>query len=428
MAELLRKENNLVSLKFSIGTDAFEKAVAKAFNKNKHRFNIPGFRKGKAPRKIVEKHYGESVFYEDAINIALPDAYEAAVTELALDPVTRPEIDILEMEAGADVVLQADVYVKPAVELGEYKGVTVKVTKKEISDDDVDAELEKERKKNARVVSVDRSAELDDTLIIDYKGSIDGEYFDGGTADNHQLKLGSKQFIGDFEEQLVGCNSGEQKTIEVAFPEDYHVAELAGKPAKFEVTINEIKTEELPELDDEFIKDISEFDTIAEYKADVRKRLEENSEETYKSQIRSAAIDAVSLAALVDIPEVMVENEIDHMLRDFDYQLQYQGMSLEKYYQFTNSTEEDMRNQMKDDAENKVKTSLVIEAIGKAEGIEASEQDVEDELKKMAEAQKVEVDKIKEFYARDEFASIKNHIFSRKVVDFISEHAKLEAE
>ncbi len=428
MAELLKKENSLVSLKFSIGADAFEKAVAQAFNKNKHRFNIPGFRKGKAPRKIVEKHYGEGVFYEDAINIALPDAYEAAVTELALDPVARPEIDILEMEPGADVVLQADVYVKPEVELGEYKGVTVKVTKKDINDDDVDAELEKERKKNARMISVERPAELDDTLIIDYKGSIDGDYFEGGSAENYQLKLGSKQFIGDFEEQLVGSKSGEQKTLEVAFPEDYHVADLAGKPAKFEVTINEIKTEELPELDDEFIKDISEFDTIAEYKADVRKRLEENSEETYKNQIRSAAIDAASLAALVDIPAVMVEDEISHMLRDFDYQLQYQGMSLEKYYQFTNSSEEDMRNQMKDDAENKVKTSLVIEAIGKAESIEASEQDVDAELQKMADAQKVDVEKIKEFYARDEFASIKNHIFSRKVVDFISEHAKVEAE
>ncbi len=426
MAELLKKENNLVSLKFSIAAADFEKAVVKAFNKNKHKFNIPGFRKGKAPRKIVEKHYGEGVFFEDALNIALPDAYEAALTELAIDPVARPEIDILEMEKGSAVVLQADVYVKPAVELGDYKGVTVKVTKQVIGDDEVAAELEKERKKNARMVTAERPAELDDTLIIDYKGSIDGEYFDGGSAENHQLKLGSKQFIGDFEEQLVGLKSGDQKTIEVSFPEDYQAAELAGKPAQFEVTVNEVKTEELPELDDEFIKDISEFDTVDEYRADVKKRLEENSAETYQSQIRAAAVEAVSLAALVDIPEVMVEDEITHMLRDFDYQLQYQGMSLEQYYKFTNSSEQDMRAQMKDDAENKVKTSLVIEAIGKAENIEATQQDVDDELQKLADAQKIEVDKIKEFYARDDFASIKNHVFSRKVVDFISDNAVVE--
>ncbi len=428
MAELLKKEDNLVSLKFTISAEDFEKAVTKAFNKNKNKFSIPGFRKGKVPRKIIEKHYGEGVFYEDALNIALPDAYIAAIEELDIDPVDRPDIDVLEFEKGADVVVQADVTVKPEVELGEYKGVTVNVEKREVEDADVDAELEKERKKNVRMITAERSAEMDDTLIIDYKGSIDGEYFEGGTAESHQLKLGSKQFIGDFEEQLVGLNSGDEKTVEVSFPEDYHAEDLAGKPAKFEVKVHEVKTEELPELDDEFIKDISEFDTVDEYKADVKKRLEEQAEETYQNQVRSAAIEAVTLAALVDIPEVMVDNEITHMLRDFDYQLQYQGISLEQYFKFTNTTEDDMRAQMKDDAENKVKTSLVIEAIGNAESIEATEQDVEDELKKMADLQKMEVDQIKEFYARDDFASLKNHIFSRKVVDFIAEQAKVETK
>lgn len=427
MAELIKKENNLVSFKFTIDAAAFGKAVDQAFNKNKNRFSIPGFRKGKAPRKIVEKHYGEGVFYEDALNIALPDAYQAAVEALELDPVARPEIDILELEPAADVVVQADVYVKPAVELGDYKGVTVTVEKKAVSQQDVDDALQKERQKQARMVAVERPAELEDTLIIDYKGSIDGEYFEGGTAENHQLKLGSHQFIGDFEEQLVGATSGQQKIVEVTFPEDYQAEELAGKDAKFEVVVNEVKTEELPELDDDFIQDISEFDTVDDYKADLQKRLEENNEENYQSQVRAAAIEAVTMAALVDIPEVMVEDEVSQMLRDFDYQLQYQGMSLQKYYQFTNTTEQDMRDQMHDDAMNKVKTSLVIEAIGKAEAIEATEQDVEAELQKMAELQKVDVEKMKEFYARDEFASIKNHIFSRKVVDFISEQAKVEA-
>ncbi len=428
MAELLKKEDNLVSLKFTISAEEFEKAVTKAFNKNKNRFSVPGFRKGKVPRKIIEKHYGEGVFYEDALNIALPDAYTAAIEALDIEPVDRPDIDVLEFEKGADVVIQADVTVKPEVELGEYKGVTVNVEKRVVEDEDVDVELERERKKNARMITAERPAEMDDTLIIDYKGSIDGEYFEGGTAESHQLKLGSKQFIGDFEEQLVGLNSGDEKTVEVSFPEDYHAEDLAGKPAKFEVKVNEVKTEELPELDDEFIKDISEFDTIDEYKADVKTRLEEQAEETYQNQVRTAAIEAVTLAALVDIPEVMVDNEITHMLRDFDYQLQYQGMSLEQYFKFTNTTEEDMRAQMKDDAENKVKTSLVIEAIGNAEAIEATEQDVEDELKKMADLQKMEVDQIKEFYARDDFASLKNHIFSRKVVDFITEQAKVETK
>ncbi len=425
MAELLKKENNLVSFKFTVSADAFEKALNQAYNKAKNKFNIPGFRKGKAPRVIIEKHYGEGVFYEDGLNLVLPDAYAKAIEELELEPVDRPEIDVEEFDKGIDIVVKAVVYVKPEVELGDYKGVAVTVAKEEVTDENVDEEVEKQRKLNARMIVADRPAEMDDTLTIDFKGSIDGEYFEGGTAENHQLKLGSKQFVDNFEEQLVGAVNGDEKVVEVTFPEDYQSPDLAGKAAKFEVKINEIKVEELPQLDDEFIKDISEFDTVAEYKADVKAKLVEKNDQAYDEKVRAAVLEAVTLAALVDIPEPMVENEITYMLRDFDYQLRYQGMSLEKYFEFTNTTEEDMRSQMRDDAENKVKTSLVIEAIAKAEGFEATDEDVEKELKVIADAQNTEVENVKEFYARDEFAGIKERVVNLKVIELITEQAKV---
>ncbi len=423
MAELLKKENNLVSFKFTVSADAFEKALNQAYNKAKNKFNIPGFRKGKAPRVIIEKHYGEGVFYEDGLNLALPDAYAKAIEELELEPVDRPEIDVEEFDKGIDIVVKAVVYVKPEVELGDYKGVAVTVAKEEVTDEKVDEEVEKQRKLNARMVVVDRPAEMDDTLTIDFKGSVDGEYFEGGTAQNHQLKLGSNQFIDNFEEQLVGAVSGDEKVVEVTFPEDYQSPDLAGKAAKFEVKVNEIKVEELPELDDEFIKDISEFDTLVEYKADAKEKLIEKNDQAHDEKVRAAVLEAVTLAALVDIPEPMIENEITYMLRDFDYQLHYQGMSLEKYYEFTNTTEEDMRSQMRGDAENKVKTSLVIEAIAKVEGFEATDEDVERELKVIADAQNTEVKNVREFYARDEFAGIKERVVNLKVIELITEQA-----
>lgn len=428
MVELVKREDNQAVFKFSLAADEFEKAVTTAFNRSKNKFKIPGFRAGKVPRKIIEKHYGEGVFYEDAINIALPKAYEAAVAELGLDTVDRPDIDIVELEPGKDVIVEATVTLKPEVELGAYQDIEVKVAEATVSDEDVDAQLSQEQEKNSRMIAVeDRPSQLGDTVIIDYKGSIDGDYFDGGSADNHSLKLGSKSFIGDFEDQLVGLSADDDKNVQVSFPEDYHADHLAGKPAVFEVHVHEIKTEEMPELDDEFIKDISEFDTVAEYREDAKAKLLESAVAKRDNEIRNSVIEQVVDNALVDIPEVMVDQEIDNMLMEFDYQLRYQGMSLDKYFELTGSSEDDMREKMQADAQAKVKTSLVVEAIAKKEAIEATEEDLNTELARIAELQKSDIEKVKEIYGTNDFAMIKDSIVSRKTVDFIVDNAKVSA-
>ncbi len=427
MAELIKHENNTAELRFNITWDEFEAAVNRAFNKNKKKFRIPGFRAGKVPRAIIEKHYGEGVFYEDAINDILPDTYPKAVEELELTPVDRPEIDIETLEKGQDVVIKAVVTTKPEVELGEYKGVEVSVIKDAVTDEMVDNALVQEQKMNARMVAVeDRAVENGDTVIIDYKGSVDGEYFEGGTAENHSLEIGSGQFIPGFEEQLVGKNSGETVDVNVTFPEEYHADHLAGKDAKFEVVIHEIKMQELPEIDDDFIMDISEFDTVDEYKADKKKQMEEEAEKAYEHKVRDAVIEKVCDNALIDIPETMVDQETDRMIQDFDYQLRYQGMDLDTYLHYTNGSREDLKEQMKNDAEMRVKTSLVIEAIAAAEGIEATQEDIDAELEQIAEAQKRELEEIKKIYAYDDFGMIKDTLVSRKTVDFMVENANVK--
>ncbi|MDK2917985.1 MAG: trigger factor [Candidatus Petromonas sp.] len=423
---LVKKENNQVTLEIKVSAEDFEKAVEQSYKKNRKRFNIPGFRKGKAPRKIIEMQYGEGIFYEDAINIALPKEYDKAIEDHNLEPVDRPDIDIEKIEKGKDLIFKATVTVKPEVNLGEYKGIEVEKIEYNVTDEDVEKELEKMKELNARLVAVeDRPVQKDDTVIIDYKGFVDGEQFDGGTAENQTLVIGSGQFIPGFEEQLIGANIGEEVEVKVTFPEEYHAENLAGKEATFNVTVKEIKYKEMPELDDEFAKDVSEFDTLEELKNDIKNKLEEDAEKKAEKEQREKVIDKVIETVEVDIPEAMVETEIDNMMRDFDFQLRYQGLDLEKYLQFTNNTYEDLRKQMRDDAYNRVKTSLTLEAIGEKENIEVTDEDVDKELEKMAEQHKTTVEKMKESFNTENYGYIKNTIKVRKTIDFLVENAKI---
>lgn len=427
MTELLKKENNQVVFKFNVSAAAFDKALVQAYTKSKARFNIPGFRKGKAPQKMIEMQYGEGVFFEEAINIALPDAYEAALKALEIDPVDRPDIDILEIGKGKDAVIEATVTVKPEVSLGDYKGVEVEAGKAEVTDEEVQAELEKEQNMNARMVTVeDRGVLNGDTVVIDYAGSIDGVPFEGGTAQNHNLVIGSNSFIDTFEDQLIGKNTGEAVTVNVSFPEDYHAEHLAGQPAVFEVVINEIKYKEMPELDDEFAKDVSEFDTLEAFKQSIREKLETQAKERAQNETRERVVAKVVENAQIDIPEVMISSEIDNMLMDFDYQLRYQGIDLESYLKYTNTSKDDLKERMKEDAENRVKTSLVIETIAKQEALKSTDEELEAELQRIADLQKTALDKVKKAYARDDYAMIRGSVESRKTVDFLVENANLK--
>jgi len=424
-SEFVKKENNKVSLKVTVSDEAFKKAIQKAYLKNRGRFNIPGFRKGKAPQKVIELQYGVGVFYDDAINEAFPVEYEKAIEELGLDPVDRPDVDIETLEPGEPVVFTVDVTVKPEVVLGDYNSIEIENVSSEVKDEDVDAEMEKSREMNARLISVEEEAKEGDTAMIDYEGFVGDEAFEGGKGENHPLELGSNQFIPGFEEQLVGCKAGEEKEVKVKFPEEYHSEELAGAEAVFKVVVKEIKRKELPEMDDELAKDISEFDTLEEFRADTKAKLEEEAQKRAESEIRNKVVEKVVSICEMDLPEIMIENEIDSMIKDFEYQLRYQGLDLDKYYEITKSEEKDLREQMKEDAEKKVRTALAIEAVSKTEAIEASEDDIEKEMEKIAEQYKMELDKVKMTYGGQNMEYLKESIVSRKTIDLLVEKAKL---
>lgn len=426
-SEIIKREGNQVVLKLTIDADVFEKGIQKAYLKERGKYNLPGFRKGKAPQQLIEKNFGDGIFFEEAINIVVPEPYGAALDEFSLEPVDRPDLDIEDIGRGKELVVTATVTVKPEVVLGEYMGAEVEKVNYEVTDADVEAELERSRDMNARMVSVEDRAVLDgDTLTIDYKGFVGEHQFEGGTADNQTLVIGSNRFIPGFEEQLVGVALNEETTVNVTFPEEYHSDELAGKEAKFLVKVNGIKMKEMPALDDEFAKDTSEFDTLDELKADIRKRLEEANDKKAKNEQRDKVVTVLVDKTEVDIPQVMVESEINDMLRDFDYQLRYQGLDIQKYLQFSGSTIEDLRGQMQEDALRRVKTSLTVEAVCKAQNIEASEAEVESELERLAEAQKSTVEKIRKSFARDNYAYLKDMILSRKTVDFLTEQAVIK--
>lgn len=414
-------ETNLVELEIEIDKEAFESAMQRSYIKNIKHFNIPGFRKGKAPRKMVEKMYGKEIFYDDAINFVFPDAYEAAIKEAKVEPVSRPEVDIKQFPDEENcLVLTAKITVKPDVKISKFETIDVKKPEYPVTDEDVENELKRRQEQNARIITVeDRAAQDGDTVVIDFEGFVDDVAFEGGKGENYELTLGSGQFIPGFEEQLVGKNIGEETDVNVTFPEEYHAPELAGKPAVFKVTVHGIKAKELPELDDEFAKD-SDFDTLDELKADILAKLKENAEKREKQELENEVIDFVVDKMKADIPEIMYENRIDELVRDFEMRLSYQGMSVEKYLEYAGMDMAAFRGQFKEQAERQVKGMLALEAMAKKEKIKALKDDVTKEYEKLAEQYKMDVDKVKSFVNEED---LKKDIVTNKTIDALLEKA-----
>ena len=420
-------EKNSVKLTIEIDKEAFDAAIQKAYKKNVKHIAIPGFRKGKAPKNIIEKYYGVGVFYEDAVNFVCPEAYEFAVKEAGIDPVDRPEIDIETIGEGENLVITATVTVKPEVELGEYKGISADKKNYKTKVADVDAEIKAAQEKNARMINVeDRAVKKGDFTVIDFEGFADGVAFAGGKGTDHNLEIGSGQFIPGFEDQLVGAKIGEEVEVNVTFPEEYHAEELKGKPAMFKVTVKSIQEKELPELNDDFAKDVSEFDTFDEYKADVKAKLDKANADKTAAEFEGNVIKVVTDNATVDIPDCMIDAKIEDMIRDFGYRLSSQGLSLEQYMQFTGSTVDTFKEQFKEQAAEQVKTSLVLEKIAKLENIEVTDDDVENEFKNMAEMYGMEIDKLKEFVKDGEKENLKEELKIKKAVDLIVGAAKVK--
>ena len=414
------EEKNMVKLVITSSDEEFEKGLEQAYNKNKSKINVQGFRKGKAPRKIIEKFYGKEVFFEDAANAIIPEAYAKAAEESGLEIVSQPEIGLVQLEDGKPFIFSATVAVKPEVELGQYKGVEVAKADVEVTEDDINAELDKVREQNSRTVNVeDRPVQDKDMTVIDFEGFIDGQPFQGGKGENYPLTIGSHSFIDTFEEQLIGKNIGEETEVNVTFPEDYHAEELKGKPATFKVTVKEIKEKQYDELDDDFAQNVSDFDTLAEYKEDLKKTIGDRKANEAKNKKEAEAIDKIIENAKMDIPSAMVDTQVRQMAEDFSRRLQQQGLSVEQYFQFTGLTADKLFADMQPEAEKRIKSRLVLEAIVKAENIEVSDEEYESELNKMAESYGMEVDKIKEFMGEYEQKQIREDIAVQKAVDLV---------
>lgn len=412
--------SNKVKISFDIEAEKFEEAMQKSYLKNRGRVNVPGFRKGKAPRKLIENMYGEGVFYDDAFEALFPEAYDKAVEENALEPVDRPNVDIQQIGSGKNLQFTAEVFVRPDVTLGEYKGLKVERHEHPVTDEQVDAQVEQARQRAAREISVeDRAVQDDDIVNLDYAGTVDGVAFEGGTAKGQRLTIGSGQFIPGFEEQMVGMQIGEEKDLSVKFPEEYHAKELAGKDAVFHVKVNSITVRELPELDDDFAKDVSEFDTLDAYKQDIRAKLEAESKEHSDAEFENALVDAAVANATLDVPGAMIERQIDGMLRDFQMRLAYQGMRLEDFMKYTGQGIEELRTQYREQADKRVRAELVLQAIKKAEGIEATDEEVEAEIAKFAEEGKKTVEEFKASLKPEDIDYLKDSIGIRKTVDML---------
>lgn len=425
-AEFIKRENNDVTLKIAIDNIQFEEAINKTYNKSKGKYNIPGFRKGKAPRKIIEAQYGKGVFYNDAIDMLFPEVYPAALKELNIEPVDRPELDIEELSEDNGLVMVVKVAVKPEVKLGNYKGIEVSKVEYNVTDEEVNSRLEDMKNRNSRLVTVEgRPVQEGDTAIIDFKGFVDGEAFEGGEGNNYSLEIGSGTFIPGFEEQLVGVNVGEEVDVNVNFPEEYHAPNLAAKPAVFKVKVNDIKVKELPELNDEFAKDVSEFETLEELKADVRKNLEESNSKKAEGELRNRVVDKVAETVEMDVPEAMVQTQIDNMLMELDYQLQMQGLNLQQLLQMSGKTIEELKTERKPEAEKLVKSSLILEAIAKAENIEVSDEDLEKEIEEMGKMYNMEVAQLKSSLRDADIEDIKGQLAIRKTIDLIVNSANI---
>ena len=418
-------EKNMAKLTIEVSAVEFEKALEDAFLKNKNKISVPGFRKGKVPRQMVEKMYGPEIFYEDAANALIPDAYSKALDECEEDIVSSPEIDVTQIEKGKSFIFTATVALKPEVKLGKYKGVKVEAAEVTVTDEEVDAKIEKERENNARTIEVtDRPVKDGDMTVLDFEGFVDGVAFDGGKGENYPLTIGSGAFIPGFEEQLVGAEIGKEVEVNVTFPEDYQAEELKGKAAVFKCTIKEIKEKELPALDDEFASEVSEFDTLEEYKKDVKETLTIEKEKAAREAKEAAVIDAIIADSDMDIPEAMVTTQQKQMIDEFAQRMQMQGLSMEQYFQFTGATLDKMMEQVKPQAETRIKSRLVLEAVAAKEGIEATEEDYEEEIKTMAEVYQMEPDKIKEMLPEKSVKGIKEDIAVKKAAEFVVNNAK----
>lgn len=423
---LISKEDNIAKFTVVFTADEFEDAIVDAYKKNKDKFSIDGFRKGKAPRKIIESNYGNDIFYDEALNGLLNKAYPEAVVELDLEVVANPQLEIGEIKKGDEVTVIATVQLFPEIEVKNYKGLEVTKVASEVTDADVDADLKRIQQSQARLETVEgRKPQDGDTVVIDFDGSIDGKHFDGGNAENFELKLGSGQFIPGFEEQLIGKDAGETVDVKVTFPENYNAKDLAGKDALFETKIHEIKVEVLPEIDDDLASDVSEFETLAELKADVKKNLEKNARDGDETQMKNELLDKLCETNEVDVPASMVEDEIDRMLNEMNQQLAYQGMSLDQYMQILGQTMKDVREGARVDANKRVAMRILIRAVVAKEGIEATEAELEDELRKFAEQYGQTVEQVKKVMGEDNMKFFAEDVKTRKAIDFMFDNAKL---
>ena len=418
-------EKNMAKLTIEASAEDFEKAIQKVYLKARGKINIPGFRKGKAPRKLIEKMYGTGVFYEDAANDLIPTAYAEALKDCDLEIVSRPEINVTQIESGKPFIFTAEVAVKPEVTLGEYKGVEVEKSDVEVTEEDINKEVDKERENNSRTIDVDdRAVENGDIIKLDFDGSVDGVPFEGGKAENYTLTIGSGSFIPGFEDQLIGTKIGEEKDVTVTFPEDYHEKSLAGKEAVFKCKVNAISVKELPEADDEFASEVSEFETLAEYKEDIKKKLTEKKEKAARAKKEAQAIEKAVENATMEIPDAMIDTQVQSMMEDFARRMQSQGLSLEQYFQFTGMDVKKMHDQMKPEALKRIQNSLVLEAVAKAENIEISDEKVDEEIAKMAEAYKMEVEKLKGIIGDSERDQMKKDLAVQAAADLIADAAK----
>ncbi|MEF2576031.1 MAG: trigger factor [Eisenbergiella sp.] len=422
--QIEKLEKNMAKLTIEVSADEFSKAVEEAYQKNRGKISVPGFRKGKVPKKMIEQMYGKAVFYEDAANALIPGAYEKALEECEETIVSSPKIDVTQIEEGKAFIFTAEVALKPEVTLGTYKGVEVDKIEISVTDEEVEADLKQQQENNSRVVTVERPVADGDIAVIDYEGFVDGVAFDGGKGEDYSLTIGSHSFIDNFEEQLIGKNAGEECEVNVTFPEEYHAKELAGKPAVFKVTVKEVKEKQLPELNDEFAGEVSEFETLDAYKEDIRKKLTEKKEAEAKNEKEDAVITAVIENAQMEIPEAMVETQQRQIVDEFAQRLQMQGLSMEQYFQFTGLSYQHMLEQVKPQAERKIKSRLVLEAVVAAENIVATEEDYEEEIKRMAEGYRMEADKIKELMGEQGKKQIMEDLAVRKAAEFVVNEAK----
>ena len=422
-------EHNMAKLTIEVSAEELEKALNTAYNKQKRQISVPGFRKGKVPRAMIEKMYGAEIFYEDAANELMQQTYPSAIDESGVDIVSRPTVDVVQIEKGKPFIYTAEVATRPEVTLGKYMGVTVTKIDTSVTDEEVEAELENQRNTNARTVTVtDRPVKEGDTAVIDFEGFVDGVAFDGGKAENHSLEIGSHTFIDTFEDQLVGKNAGDEVEVNVTFPEQYQAADLAGKPAVFKVKINEIKAKELPELNDEFAQDVAGVDTLAEYKEELKKNLTEKKENEAKKTKEDEAIQKIIDKSKMDLPEAMIDTQCETMVNEFAQRIAQSGLSMDQYLQFSGMTVDQLKEQVRPEAETRIKSSLVLEQIAKEENIEVSDEDIDAEIEKMAKAYGMEADKLKEYMGDSEKESMKRDLAITKAVDLIMENVKERAK